>query len=249
MTVERTIYPERISGKDIITSICEINGCFGHIGRDGKFHYIYLPQAIEGLYPSNTLFPDHAPEHMAQAKSGHLYPQDPKSARIGSGTYRDCQYEDFIAKPITKLQIRKEENDIGKIWPETPNGDKDNCYIIQDNFLVYEKSSDKLSVIAQNLLGKITDITYRPFSAECVGNPCFEVGDPIRFPTKYTSKVEIKDKINLTIEEAAEYSNIGICKIKELARVPNCPFVLYIGRKKLIKRKEFEKYLSTVIEL
>lgn len=48
MTVERTIQPEQISGKDIITAICEINGCFGHIGRDGKFHYIYLPQAIQG---------------------------------------------------------------------------------------------------------------------------------------------------------------------------------------------------------
>lgn len=62
-------------------------------------------------------------------------------------------------------------------------------------------------------------------------------------------KVEIKDKLNLTIEEAAAYSNIGINKIDELAKQPNCPFVLYIGRKKLIKRVKFEKYLSTVIEL
>lgn len=61
--------------------------------------------------------------------------------------------------------------------------------------------------------------------------------------------VEIKDKINLTIEEAAAYSNIGINRIDEMARRPNCPFVLYVGRKKLIKRKEFENYLSRVIEL
>lgn len=62
-------------------------------------------------------------------------------------------------------------------------------------------------------------------------------------------KVPIKDKLNLTIEEAAAYSNIGINRIDEMARQPNCPFVLYIGRKKLIKRKEFENYLSKVIEL
>ncbi len=62
-------------------------------------------------------------------------------------------------------------------------------------------------------------------------------------------RVGIKDKLNLTIEEAALYSNIGINKINEMARKPNCPFVLYIGRKKLIKRREFEKYLSSVIEL
>lgn len=62
-------------------------------------------------------------------------------------------------------------------------------------------------------------------------------------------QVEIKDKLNLTIEEAAAYSNIGQNKIDEMARKPNCPFVLYVGRKKLIKRKEFEKYLSNAIEL
>lgn len=186
MTVQRTIQPEQISGRDIITAICEINGCFGHIGRDGKFHYIYLPQAIEGLYPSNELYPDHAPEWMAQAKTGHLYPQDPKTTRIGKGSYiPPCNYEGFRTKPITKLQIRKEENDIGKIWPETPPSKKDNTYIIQDNFLVYGKSSDELAVIAQNILGKITDIVYRPFDCTAVGNPCLEVGDPIRLNTKY----------------------------------------------------------------
>lgn len=61
--------------------------------------------------------------------------------------------------------------------------------------------------------------------------------------------VQIKDKLNLTIEEAAEYSNIGICKLNKLAKDPKCPFVLYIGRKKLIKRKEFEKYINNSIEL
>jgi len=72
-----------LSGLDVIKAICEINGCFGHIGRDGKFHYIYLKQNIQGLYPANNLFPDHAPDYLPQTKTGHLYPQDPKSNRIG----------------------------------------------------------------------------------------------------------------------------------------------------------------------
>ena len=29
-----------------------------------------------------------------------------------------------------------------------------------------------------------------------------------------------------------------------MLRAPNCPFVLYIGTKKLVKRKEFEEYIS-----
>lgn len=61
--------------------------------------------------------------------------------------------------------------------------------------------------------------------------------------------IPIWNKINLTIEEAAVYSNIGINRINEMAKRPNCPFVLYVGKKKLIKRKEFEKYLEKVIEL
>lgn len=185
MTVEKTVSPEHMSGKDVITAICEINGCFGHIGRDGKFHYIYLPQAIEGLYPANDLYPDHAPEWMAQAKTGHLYPQDPKSTRIGAGNYIKCTYEDYHTKPITKLQIRQEENDIGRTWPDDDISESDNCYIIQDNFLIYGKSSEQLAVIAENIFGRITDIVYRTYDAEVMGNPCFEVGDPVRLLTKY----------------------------------------------------------------
>ncbi|HBZ03817.1 MAG TPA: hypothetical protein DEO83_08425 [Lachnospiraceae bacterium] len=61
--------------------------------------------------------------------------------------------------------------------------------------------------------------------------------------------VPIEKKINLTIKEAAEYSNIGINKIAELLRNPMCNFVLYIGNRKLVKRKEFELYLSSVWEI
>lgn len=62
-------------------------------------------------------------------------------------------------------------------------------------------------------------------------------------------EVPIWEKACMTIEEAAAYSNIGINKIDEMAKTPRCPFVIYVGRKKLIKRKEFEQYISNNIEL
>ena len=62
-------------------------------------------------------------------------------------------------------------------------------------------------------------------------------------------KVPIYLKMNLTIREAAEYSNIGINKIDSMLRQPNCPFVLFIGTKKLVKRKEFERYISEKIAI
>ena len=54
----------------------------------------------------------------------------------------------------------------------------------------------------------------------------------------------IDHKMLLSIREAAEYSNIGINKIDEMLKQPNCPFVLYVGTKKLVKRKAFEEYIE-----
>ena len=62
-------------------------------------------------------------------------------------------------------------------------------------------------------------------------------------------QVPIYQKVTLTIKEAAEYSNIGINRIESLLRAPRCPFVLYVGKKKLVKRKEFEKFISENIEI
>ena len=56
--------------------------------------------------------------------------------------------------------------------------------------------------------------------------------------------VPIHQKMILTIKDAAEYSNIGINKIDTLLKTPNCPFVLFVGTKKLVKRKAFEDFIG-----
>lgn len=61
--------------------------------------------------------------------------------------------------------------------------------------------------------------------------------------------VPLWEKANLTIEEAAKFSNIGQNKISELLKMPRCPFVLYVGKKKLVKRKEFERFMEDSVEL
>lgn len=62
-------------------------------------------------------------------------------------------------------------------------------------------------------------------------------------------EIPISEKITLTIQEAAKLSNIGENKLYELVKQPKCPFVIYVGKKRLIKRKEFERYLSNVVEI
>jgi len=61
--------------------------------------------------------------------------------------------------------------------------------------------------------------------------------------------VPIENKLALTIPEAAEYSNIGQNKISKLLNTPNCPFVLFVGTKKLVKRREFETFVSNKVEI
>lgn len=58
------------------------------------------------------------------------------------------------------------------------------------------------------------------------------------------STVPIRLKMTLTAREATEYSNISINKIDSMLRVPNYLFVLFVGTKKLVKRREFEQYIS-----
>ena len=59
----------------------------------------------------------------------------------------------------------------------------------------------------------------------------------------------IDRKMLLSIREAAEYSNIGINKIDDMLKQPNCPFVLYVGTKKLVKRKAFEDFIESKVAI
>ena len=56
--------------------------------------------------------------------------------------------------------------------------------------------------------------------------------------------VPINEKLLLTIREAALYSNIDINRIDAMLREEGCPFVLFVGSRKLVKRREFENYIS-----
>ena len=65
-----------------------------------------------------------------------------------------------------------------------------------------------------------------------------------------SNPIPTEHKINLTISEAAEYSNIGINRIEQMLKSPDCPFLLCVGSKRLVKRKKFEEFMEecTLIE-
>lgn len=98
--------------------------------------------------------------------------------------------------------------------------------------LVTDKSLEEIS---QRLLISKTTTSRR----------VVDIKDKIERSRVMINKVPIWEKVTLTIDEAAEYSNIGINRINEMLNNPSCPFVLFVGKgKRLVKRKEFERYLE-----
>jgi hypothetical protein len=156
-----------ISGKTVVTAICEINGCFGNINREGKFEYVFLKAITSALYPAEDLFP-----------SDNLFPSDANTESM-TGHYIAFDYEDFQSKEITQLEIKTSEDNAGAIV-----GTAGNNYSITGNFLVSDKTGAELEQIANNLLPIMAQAAYTPIkSCTCVGNPCLTLGEPIRFNT------------------------------------------------------------------
>ena len=62
-------------------------------------------------------------------------------------------------------------------------------------------------------------------------------------------QIPIWEKSNLTLEEAAAYSGIGINKLRQLTDDDNCEFVLWIVTKRLIKRRKFDEYIEKLYSL
>lgn len=57
-------------------------------------------------------------------------------------------------------------------------------------------------------------------------------------------KVPIWEKENLTVEEAAAYFGVGVNKIRSLTDSEAAHCVLWVGSKRLIKRRRFSEFLD-----
>ena len=62
-------------------------------------------------------------------------------------------------------------------------------------------------------------------------------------------EVPIWEKAALTLEEAAAYSNIGVNKLRDLTNEKNCSFVMWIGSKRLIKKRQLDKFIDEAYSL
>ncbi len=181
-TQELGSFDSSISGRDVLRSLLEVNGCFFHMNRYGKPEIIYASKA--GLYPSEKLYPRE-----------DLYPRGMNGPLLSMSRYISMECDDYVVENYGKIQIKTQsrvkngESICSYEYIGNPEGK--NTYIIEDNIFycaegtVYEYGSQpEVDEMLKNLFDKISNLTYTPHTTKLRGLPFMECGDRVNLITK-----------------------------------------------------------------
>lgn len=166
------------SATDIMKWICEVNGVFGQIGRDGQFKYRELKEIAEGLYPSETTYP-----------SPTTYPSDENvGIYIDTSEYTRLEYEPYACEMISKVVIY----DSGGL-DVAYSGSGTNVFGICDNPIAYNVP---MQAAVNALMAKVGALNYIPVvKMECVGLPYIECGDTyLSYTKKYVCRSYVLER-------------------------------------------------------
>ena len=181
-TQELGSFNSSVSGRDVLRSLLEVNGCFFHMNRYGKPEIIYASKA--GLYPSEKLYPRE-----------DLYPRGMNGPLLSMNRYISMECDDYVVENYGKIQIktqsRVKNGESICSYEYIGNPDGKNTYIIEDNIFycaegtVYEYGSQpEVDEMLKNLFDKISNLTYTPHTTKLRGLPFMECGDRVNLITK-----------------------------------------------------------------
>lgn len=162
----------QLSALLLLKQICQINGGFGRINRNGKFDMLFLTDelAIKRI-PSTILFPFH---------DYNLYPNQPGTVEpkhkpdFTFPYYESVEFEEFNVKAIDKVVIRDYEDEEGVYY-----GTGDNKYIIQGNLFAFGQTKLALQNIAGQIFKRTNGNSFTPFKSKNYGLPWVECGDNV----------------------------------------------------------------------
>ena len=170
LLIQKHYNPSTLQSINVIKAICQINGVFGIINRNGAFEYRVLTATgtVDGTFPSDTLYP-----------SSDLYPGvintgDKPSQNVPY--YRGVDYQEFLVKPINALTIRQTDEEEGYTYDPDNLGKEANRYIIQGNMFTYKLPKKTLQLIATSIFLNVSGFSYQPFESESDGMPWIECG-------------------------------------------------------------------------
>lgn len=138
--------PSSMKALDSIRAICQINGAFGIINREGLFEF-------------RTLTPIDVNED---------YDVIP--------FYKKINYQRYSVQSIGKVTVRQNTSDEGASY-----GEGGNIYVVQGNIFTLNLEPEVIALIAENLYGVVSGISYVPYTAESYATPWIECGDVIKY--------------------------------------------------------------------
>lgn len=166
VTIKKQYDPNTLQALAVIKAICQINGAFGIVNREGKFEYRILGKIRgKGAYPGPLFIP--GPDMLPGVPS--IITNDIKPEFFSY--YRRVDYEEYEVKVIDKVTVRQSEDDSGVTY-----GSGTNNYIVQGNIFTYGLAAKDLTVIAKNIYTSIGGFSYYPFQSENNGLPFIECG-------------------------------------------------------------------------
>ena len=169
--VVKTIEDAVINGEVIIKAICQLNGRYGRMGRNGKFQYVHLVEGTEALYPKEDLYP-----------ADDLFPHAENAVEnVNKAHYTSINFESYRVTPIDKVQLTNRDGAI-----VSAAGVGSNAFTVKNNPLIYDKTTGELSAAAQNLYNDISGLWYVPADVNCIGLPYVECGDFILMACRRT---------------------------------------------------------------
>lgn len=182
LSVPKTINPDTLSARDLLQSVCEINGCFGHFDWEGILQYAFLQD--DGLLPSEGLYP-----------SNDLFPRNGQPTTVPEefiSVYKNCDFADYDTHAIDSVAIMNEDGSLAVHYEESQN--YTNRYNISGNILLYGFDTSQLEGIAEVILEQICDAVYRPNTVETFGCAYMQLGQDYVINTRIINGSEIIEK-------------------------------------------------------
>ena len=172
--VVQAFYADNLTGRQLLAWAAEASGTFLRATPDGQLEFAWYDyadewiggttadrQAIVRLVDDDTLFTHNDELFVVRVPTPYYYK--------GS-----LSYEDYMTKPIDKVQIKSTDEDVGAVYPPDETGT--NAWVISGNLLLSPTDAETLASAAQALFPVLDGITYRPCTFTCKDDDTLGVG-------------------------------------------------------------------------
>ncbi len=230
---------EGITGRQLLRFIGEAAGRFIRADRDGNIEFAWYESATLGIGPAPVAVAEasfHGGCLTLRAESAeitdavavdtpHLSLTDDGAGNatllVSDELLRQyafaggLQLADFEIAPIEKVQLRRDDADVGTVYPDTPTG---NTYIITGNPLLTAETAETLLSVAQTLYEQLKAVRYTPCSLSLPASDGPDAGSIITVTdthgntlTAYIMTAETAgQQLTLTCQGAADRNDIEV---------------------------------------